>query len=204
MAKRGRPPKSDAERQADAERILPLAADCFCRRGYDRTTTRDLAVACDVSEPTLYRAYGSKEGVYVAVLGWICARRLARLRAVLSAAGPSDRAARLERAEEEMSRERPDDARLLAHALGCLASRRIRDVAGEHYRQVLDLLADGIGAAAKGKGPGRRELRWLAWMELSAMLIGPLAELMRSDALKDPAHRRWLLEQAGAAAKGDL
>jgi AcrR family transcriptional regulator len=44
------------------------ATALFAREGYDRVTIKQLAAACGITEPALYRHFDSKEAIYVAVL----------------------------------------------------------------------------------------------------------------------------------------
>lgn len=48
--------------------ILNAAGQLFGRRGYDGTTLDDVAAAAGVTKPIVYRHFGSKQGVYLAVL----------------------------------------------------------------------------------------------------------------------------------------
>ena len=57
----GKPPTS-------AERILSTALDLFAVRGYDATSVREICEAADITKPTLYHFYGSKEGVLQALV----------------------------------------------------------------------------------------------------------------------------------------
>lgn len=54
-------------------RILKAALRLFARRGYDGTTTRDLAEAADVAEGTLFRHFPNKKAILVEVAtqGWV-------------------------------------------------------------------------------------------------------------------------------------
>jgi AcrR family transcriptional regulator len=54
-------------------RILKAAIRLFARRGYDGTTTRDLAEAADVAEGTLFRHFPNKKAILieVATQGWV-------------------------------------------------------------------------------------------------------------------------------------
>ena len=54
-------------------RILQSAVKLFARRGYDGTTTRDLAEAANVAEGTLFRHFTNKKAILieVATQGWI-------------------------------------------------------------------------------------------------------------------------------------
>jgi AcrR family transcriptional regulator len=55
------------------DRILAAALKLFARRGYDGTTTKDLAEAAGVAEGTLFRHFETKKSILVQVAtdGWI-------------------------------------------------------------------------------------------------------------------------------------
>jgi len=48
--------------------IINKATELFSKEGYDKVTIKNLAVACGITEPALYRHFKSKEGIYCAVL----------------------------------------------------------------------------------------------------------------------------------------
>lgn len=48
--------------------ILGEATKLFSRHGYDKVTIKELADACGITEPALYRYFPSKEAIYDAVL----------------------------------------------------------------------------------------------------------------------------------------
>ncbi len=51
-----------------SERILASGVDLFSRFGYNGVSTRDIALAANVNEVTIYRHYPRKRDLYVAVL----------------------------------------------------------------------------------------------------------------------------------------
>ncbi len=61
---------TEAETQA---RILKAARKLFARRGYDGTTTKDLAQEAGVAEGTIFRHFENKKAILVEVVtqGWI-------------------------------------------------------------------------------------------------------------------------------------
>lgn len=63
-------PSTEAETQA---RILKAARKLFARRGYDGTTTRDLAHEAGVAEGTIFRHFENKKAILVEVAteGWV-------------------------------------------------------------------------------------------------------------------------------------
>lgn len=58
MTTRGRP------REFDVDEALDRAIELFWRQGYDGTTLSDLTSAMGINRPSLYRAFGSKEGAF--------------------------------------------------------------------------------------------------------------------------------------------
>lgn len=54
-------------------RILQVAQRLFARRGYEKTTTHDLAQGAGVAEGTLFRYFDSKKTLFVEVVtqGWV-------------------------------------------------------------------------------------------------------------------------------------
>jgi AcrR family transcriptional regulator len=48
--------------------IIAEALRLFAQHGFDRVTIKQLANACDITEPALYRHFSSKEDIYAAVL----------------------------------------------------------------------------------------------------------------------------------------
>ncbi|GAB4235949.1 MAG: TetR/AcrR family transcriptional regulator [Elainellaceae cyanobacterium] len=64
------PPSTEAETQT---KILQAAKRLFARRGYDGTTTRELAQAAGVAEGTIFRHFENKKAILVEVAtqGWV-------------------------------------------------------------------------------------------------------------------------------------
>ncbi|MBD3258730.1 TetR family transcriptional regulator [candidate division GN15 bacterium] len=48
--------------------IVSVATEMFAQRGFEKVTVNDLAKACGITEPAVYRHFKSKEAVYDAVL----------------------------------------------------------------------------------------------------------------------------------------
>ena len=67
---RGSEGTSRRERRVQRQRkeIMDAAAHLFAERGYSATTTKDLALAADIGESTLYGYFASKREVLVAIL----------------------------------------------------------------------------------------------------------------------------------------
>lgn len=52
------------------EAILVSSAQVFARQGYEGAGTAELAAACGVSEPVIYRHFTNKEDLFCEVLAW--------------------------------------------------------------------------------------------------------------------------------------
>ncbi|MGX7059115.1 TetR/AcrR family transcriptional regulator [Vagococcus humatus] len=50
------------------DNILAVATDLFMRDGYQKTSTRDIAKICQITQPNLYHHFKNKEVLYIAVL----------------------------------------------------------------------------------------------------------------------------------------
>lgn len=63
----------NATEEGTRARILQAAQRLFARKGYDGTTTRDLAAAANVAEGTLFRHFANKKAILVEVAtqGWV-------------------------------------------------------------------------------------------------------------------------------------
>lgn len=64
---RRRPSGTDGAR-GTRDRILDSALELFGSRGFAGTTTREIARRAGVNEVTVFRTFGTKQGVYVAML----------------------------------------------------------------------------------------------------------------------------------------
>jgi len=65
--------KGRSSEENTRQRILDAALRLFADRGYDGTTTKDLATAANVAEGTLFRHFSSKKTILIEVasLGWV-------------------------------------------------------------------------------------------------------------------------------------
>ncbi|MBE9080476.1 TetR family transcriptional regulator [Romeria aff. gracilis LEGE 07310] len=88
-------------RTSSRDRLLNAALELFASQGITETTTRQIAEAADVNEVTLFRHFGSKQGLLLAVLE--AATVLDEVKALLSGwiAQPADLSQALERYVDE-------------------------------------------------------------------------------------------------------
>ncbi len=55
------------------ERLLDAALRLFAQKGFESASVRELAEAAEVTRPTLYHHFGSKEGLYLELVERLCA-----------------------------------------------------------------------------------------------------------------------------------
>lgn len=55
-------------REFDTDAVVASAMEAFRRTGYEGTSMRDLSEATGLGSGSLYAAFGSKEGLYLAAL----------------------------------------------------------------------------------------------------------------------------------------
>jgi AcrR family transcriptional regulator len=72
-------------REFDKERVLDEAMEVFWRHGYEGTTIAELTAAMGINPPSLYAAFGSKEGLLKAALDHYSAKRAEFMCQVLAA-----------------------------------------------------------------------------------------------------------------------
>ncbi len=70
-----------------ADRILLSSLALFSTKGYDATSVREICEAAGITKPTLYHFYGSKEGVYRALVEGVLAPFTAEVERVLAGPG---------------------------------------------------------------------------------------------------------------------
>ena len=64
-------PETISDNPAVRDRVLAEALRLFTARGYAATTVREIVAAAGVTKPVLYYYFGSKEGLYLEIMGGI-------------------------------------------------------------------------------------------------------------------------------------
>lgn len=146
-------------------RIQEAAYDLLEERGFEETKVTDIAAAAEVSPSSVYRYFGTKEGVFLwDPLAGPFAENLAVLlpeQSPMAAveAALDDAISDLDRAEEEALRHR---TRLL------LSVPRLR----ESMRTALHRFGDELAALFREKGLSELESRIAAVVTVDGMLVG--------------------------------
>jgi TetR/AcrR family transcriptional regulator len=149
------------------DRILKSALELFSERGYDATSVREICEAAGITKPTLYHFYGSKEGVYRAIVEGALSRLRGDVGTALGGDDPlRDRLVRMARAYIDAAARQPDLARfVMALIHNPLRSAPATDFVG-FYAGILDEVAAALDAAvARGEvAPGPTPVRRLGFM----------------------------------------
>jgi len=149
------------------ERILKSALTLFSAKGYDATSVREICEASGITKPTLYHFYGSKEGVYRALVDGTLERvREDMAGAVDSEGSLRDRLRRLTSIYFEAARTEPDLARFILALTHDPPSSAPRTDFLPFYDGILALVAAAIETAeARGEvSPGPVDVRLLVLM----------------------------------------
>lgn len=161
------------------DRILQKALGLFSEKGYDATSVREICEAAGITKPTLYHFYGSKEGVYRAIVEGALMRFQADVIRSLGGHGSlRDRLVRMAQTYVEGTLREPDLARfVMALIHNSPRSAPATDLVG-FYQGILDALGRAIeDASAQGEiRPGPTDVRLLVFM-------GALGEAMHGHLL---------------------
>jgi len=159
-----------------SDRILQNALELFSRKGYEATSVREICEAAGITKPTLYHFYGSKEGVYRAIVdGTLDAFRSTMVAAVESPGPPAERLKRVARLHFARVRENDQLFRFILALIHNPASSAPKTDFPRFYEGMVALVAKVVeeGVRAGQFAPGPLEVRMLVFM-------GALGEAMCS------------------------
>jgi AcrR family transcriptional regulator len=186
-----------------SDRILQTALELFSNKGYDATSVREVCEAAGVTKPTLYHFYGSKEGVYRALVEGTLEEYRRAVRDLVGSPGTvSERLRRVARAHFEYTRERRELVRfVLALSHNPPSSAPVTDF-HRYYEDVVGAIATlaNEGIATGELAPGPVDVRMLVFMgaiseAMHGFLLAGRPELSSelADTLVDTVLRGWTL-----------
>ena len=156
---------TDALRSND--RILHKALGLFSEKGYDATSVREICEAAEITKPTLYHFYGSKEGVYRALVdGTLQGYRQAIHDTATGSGTVPERLTRIAHDHFLHTRENQQLVRFLLALIHNPPSSAPRTDFHRYYRDVVAEVARLVeeGVAAGDLAPGPTEVRLLVFM----------------------------------------
>ena len=183
------------------DRILKNALELFSEKGYEATSVREICEAAEITKPTLYHFYGSKEGVYRALVEGALERFREEMTEALAGGGSlRDQLTRTARAYLDGALRQPDLSRFV---MGLIHdpkhSAPTTDFVGFYQGIVAEVGRAVDAAVARGEiAPGPTEIRLLVFMgALGEAMCGYLLcgrpELTHelADGLVDVVIRGW-------------
>ena len=139
-------------REFDLEAALDEAMEVFWRRGYEGATIAELTGAMGINPPSLYAAFGSKEGLLKAALDRYTTQRNECMAEILSAPTAREVAERglLKLADLQTDPANPPGCLLVAGGLACgVGSENIPFELAAHRAQMEDQLRERFIRARK-------------------------------------------------------
>lgn len=131
---------------AEARRALVLraAVTCFARGGYAGTSTEDIATAAGISQPYLFRLFGSKRDLFVATMGLMHYRIEEAFRAAAAGRSGVEAMEAMGEAYKELLGER-DLLLVQLHAYAASGDEEIRHAARDGFRRLWDVVGELTG-----------------------------------------------------------
>jgi len=132
------------------EQLLATATRVFAKHGYDATTTAAIAKAAKVTEPILYRHFGSKQELFVAITREVSQQTLSSWhKQIASINNPAEQLRKIAKQFPEHIKELADAYRVIHSALTTSSDKRVLAVLREHYRQIEEFFSKIIKAGIK-------------------------------------------------------
>ncbi len=140
------------------DRILLKALALFSDKGYEATSVREICEAAGVTKPTLYHFYGSKEGVYRALVEGTLDDYRHGVRAIVETPGSvPERFGQIARSHFAYTRERPQLVRFLLSLIhnppGSAPPTNMQTVYDEVLSEYARLIQEGVRDGTLGPGP---------------------------------------------------
>ena len=135
------------------EQLIAVATKQFAKYGYDATTTDAIATAAGVTEPILYRHFGSKQELFVAITRSVTEQTMGQWRELTAQVDdPTEQLREIARRFPAHLKRSADAYRVIHNALTTSRDRKVLAVLREHYRQMeaffVDIVRDGIARGA--------------------------------------------------------
>lgn len=150
-----------------SERILIKSLELFSRKGYDATSVREICEAAGLAKPTLYHFFGSKEGVYRALVDESLESFRKELLRVLEGEAPArERLKRVSRLHLAAARARSEQMRFIFGLIHNPPSSAPRTDFPSFYADLVEAIAkvvdQGVRSGEFSRGP--RSVRMLVLM----------------------------------------
>ena len=184
-----------------ADRILLSSLQLFSTKGYDATSVREICEAAGITKPTLYHFYGSKEGVYRALVEGVLAPFATEVERLLAAPGTlRERLRAVARVYFQRAGTQPQLVRFIFGLVHNPPSSAPDVAIPTFYKNLVASVAGAVedGVRAGELAPGHTGVRMLVYMGALAeavcgfLIIGePVLSDELADALVDAVLDGW-------------
>jgi AcrR family transcriptional regulator len=127
------------------EQILAAAIDEFAARGLRGASMEDVAGRVGVSQPYVYKLFGTKKGLFLAAMRPVCDRVLAAFREAAEAE-PEDALAAMGRAYDR-SRFGREERLMLLQGFAAADDLEVRDAVAESYAELWRFVQEASGGS---------------------------------------------------------
>jgi AcrR family transcriptional regulator len=119
------------------EQLISVATKQFAKFGFDATTTDTIAKSAGVTEPILYRHFGSKQELFVAITREVSRQTLQHWRDLIGPIDdPAEQLREIARTFPAHLKDHGDTYRVIHNALTTSRDRKVLAVLREHYHQM--------------------------------------------------------------------
>jgi TetR/AcrR family transcriptional regulator len=149
------------------ERILLKSLELFSKKGYDATSVREICEAAGLSKPSLYHFFGSKEGVYRALVdGSLVDFRQEILRVLAGKAAARERLKRVSRLHFASVRAHSELMRFIFSLIHNPPSSAPKTDFPRFYKDMVETIAKVVDQGVRGREfcRGPRNVRMLVFM----------------------------------------
>jgi AcrR family transcriptional regulator len=121
------------------EQLISVATKQFAKFGFDATTTDTIAKSAGVTEPILYRHFGSKQELFIAITREVSRQTLQHWKDLITPIDdPAEQLREIAREFPAHLKDHGDTYRVLHNALTTSRDRKVLAVLREHYHQMED------------------------------------------------------------------
>ena len=146
------------------EQLISVATKQFAKFGYDATTTAAIAEAAGVTEPILYRHFGSKQELFTAITREMSDQTLAHWRELIGDMDdPAEQLREIARQFPSHLKELSDAYRVIHNALTTSRDRKVLAVLREHYKQIESFFSGILAAGMKSGAFRQMDLKTPCW-----------------------------------------
>ena len=154
------------------EQLIAVATKQFAKYGYDATTTDTIATAAGVTEPILYRHFGSKQELFVAITRSVSEQTIAHWHELTAhvEGGPAEQLREIARRFPAHLKRTADAYKVIHNALTTSRDRKVIAVLREHYRRLESFFCDIIQAGMDGGAFRQVDPKTPAWQLINTGL----------------------------------